>query len=290
MCGVYPDADVMDAGEEISSTYEGRHVTLLESELVHPDNGDGFVNKGDPVLCGNIVGVAFKSAAAATDLIAIDTEGIWVQDVAAVNDWGNSAVAPGDAIYIDDALATLSKKQDPESNHLFGFALGVVPSSYTKAIAVKVHNRANPDNILMGITTNYTEATSGRPRVRIDSDYSGMTGNHNGLDVRVGAIAAGAASPIIRGIHGYAFTSGVKTNVAPAHYVLGTCGLVGLGGTIDADNLIAAGLFGQVIAGGGTLTKLSHLCAIWGDFGEPTEPGTSIGTEVLYLSNNSTQH
>jgi len=50
MCGVYPDADVMDAGEEISSTYEGRHVTLLESELVHLDNGDGLVNKGDPVL------------------------------------------------------------------------------------------------------------------------------------------------------------------------------------------------------------------------------------------------
>ena len=71
--GVYTGS--LDAGTEVSSTYEGRHLTVYEQELIHPYNGaDGFVNKGDPVvLCdsgvqttyGLAVGVAFNSAAAA---------------------------------------------------------------------------------------------------------------------------------------------------------------------------------------------------------------------------------
>ncbi len=65
------------AGQEISSTYEGRHLTAEESVLIHPYHADGFVDKGDPVLVGDsIVGVALNSAAAATDMIAFDTEGI----------------------------------------------------------------------------------------------------------------------------------------------------------------------------------------------------------------------
>ena len=52
------------AGEECGSTYAGRHLTFEESVLVHPYHADGFVDGGDPVLYDNIVGVAFKSAAA----------------------------------------------------------------------------------------------------------------------------------------------------------------------------------------------------------------------------------
>ena len=39
-------------GEEVSSTFEGRHVSVLESSLVHVDNGDGLVDKGQPVSFG----------------------------------------------------------------------------------------------------------------------------------------------------------------------------------------------------------------------------------------------
>ena len=69
--GVYPGDQT--AGTEVSSTYEGRHLTVREDELIHPYIADGFVNKGDPViLCdagvpttyGLAVGVAFKSGAA----------------------------------------------------------------------------------------------------------------------------------------------------------------------------------------------------------------------------------
>lgn len=143
MCGVYPIADAMSAGDEISSTYEGRHLTFLESELTHPDNSgeeaNDYVNKGDPVVVGErIVGVALKDGTALTNPIAIDTEGIWVLDVYAHDIDGASVVAPGDQLYIEVATCIISKTRYPGGYLPFGIALGDVDTG-TKAIAVKVH-------------------------------------------------------------------------------------------------------------------------------------------------------
>ena len=148
--GAYPVADALNPGDEISSTYEGRHITLLESDLVHPTHADGFVDKGDPVVSATgrpaIVGVAFLSAAAATDRISIDTEGIWNLDVVAVDDAGNSAVAGGDCIYINTTTAVLSKISNQATQVPFGYALGIITSGNTEAIAVKVHFDQSLDN------------------------------------------------------------------------------------------------------------------------------------------------
>lgn len=148
--GAYPIADVLNPGDEISSTYEGRHITLLESDLVHPTHADGMVDKGDPVVSATgrpaIVGVAFLSAAAASDLISIDTEGIWVLDVVAVDDAGNSAVAGGDCIYINTTTAVLSKIANQATQVPFGYALGIITQGNTEAIAVKVHFDQSLDN------------------------------------------------------------------------------------------------------------------------------------------------
>jgi hypothetical protein len=145
------------AGEECSSTYEGRHITIEESYLVHPYHSDGLVDKGDPVLLGeNIVGVAFESAAAATDLIAIDTEGIWFLNVLGCVSDGTLdgialALAPGDPIFIKRTPGTdtviLSGQSDPYHFAPFGYLLGDVSASTTVAtlVAVKVHNTACPD-------------------------------------------------------------------------------------------------------------------------------------------------
>ena len=147
--GVYPAADVCALGDEISSTYEGRHVTLLESLMTHPTHTDGFVNKGDPIIVGDLVGVAFKSAAAATDYIAVDTEGIWNLLVVGTDDAGNSAVAIGDTVYISTA-GVLSKA---ESGKVFGTALGaVVSAATTTVIAVKVHNERDLRRIYVNET------------------------------------------------------------------------------------------------------------------------------------------
>jgi hypothetical protein len=124
------------AGEEISSTYEGRHVTFLESELTHPTHGDGFVDKGDPVICGTMVGVALLSAAAATDYISVDTEGIWALNVVASDVAGTSAVAVGDELFISSS-GVISKIS---TGLPFGKALSTLSGSATAAVGiVKVH-------------------------------------------------------------------------------------------------------------------------------------------------------
>ena len=156
--GVYTGA--LTAGTEVSSTYEGRHLTVLESELIHPYIADGFVNKGDPVcLCdagvqttyGAAVGVAFNSATAASDYIAIDTEGVWNLTVYAENDDGNVAVEIGDQLYIragnlpgaadgdGTGDAEISKIRTTLTQVPFGYALGSMVAGGSGVIAVKVH-------------------------------------------------------------------------------------------------------------------------------------------------------
>jgi len=144
------------AGEEISSTYEGRMISIEESLITHPYHSDGLVDKGDPVMVGdNIVGVAMKSAAAATDYITIDTEGIWFLNVLGCVSDGTSdgialALAAGDPIYIQRTPGTdvylLSGEQDPYHFQFFGYVLGDVTAhvSTPTLVAVKVHNAPTP--------------------------------------------------------------------------------------------------------------------------------------------------
>ena len=158
MCGVYPEADVKEAGDEVSSTYEGRHLTFLESELTHPSHTDGFVDKGDPVVVGSvIVGVAMTGADAATDLIAIDTEGIWVQSVVAEDDDGNIAVTPGDELFINLTTCIISKNKDKSTHQRFGFALGTIGAGDTQTIAVKVHFDPDDELELVGTSAAFCD-------------------------------------------------------------------------------------------------------------------------------------
>lgn len=149
------------AGEECSSTYEGRHLNIEESLLTHPNHADGLVDGGDPVVIGGsdgeIVGVAFSDASAATDLIAIDTEGIWFLNVVGENDAGNVAVDEGDLIYINTTTCVLSKIANWATQLPFGRALGEVTSGNTEVCAVKVHC----DPKCFNAVDNFVTCTSG---------------------------------------------------------------------------------------------------------------------------------
>lgn len=141
-CGVYPANET--AGTEVSSTFEGRHLTFLESELRHPDNtgqeAADYVDKGDPCVVGReIVGVAFLDGIALTDQISLDSEGIWNLSVLANDDLGAVAVVAGDALFINRTTCIISKIADPAVNTPFGYALGAITSGNTAIIAVKVH-------------------------------------------------------------------------------------------------------------------------------------------------------
>jgi predicted RecA/RadA family phage recombinase len=134
----------------------GDQVSLLASQWVHPAHaaGDTYTNLvgpgqglavpinqvegGDPVVCGQLVGVANYDALQATDSVVATTRGVFMLSVVGVNAGGNVAVAVGDQLFIDPATAQIDKKV---ANVPFGIALGVVLSGATTKIAVKLKNQ-----------------------------------------------------------------------------------------------------------------------------------------------------
>jgi hypothetical protein len=157
------------AGEQCSSTYEGRYIGLEENLLVHPYHADGLVDGGDPVLSlnGDIVGVAMSSAAAATDVITIDTEGIWYLKVLGVisdltADGIAHTMAAGDRVYFRRVPGAntwaLSGETDAANFAPFGYLLGDVTASVTTptVVAVKVHGTPNMlDKIWLGSASTF---------------------------------------------------------------------------------------------------------------------------------------
>ncbi len=130
------------AGDEISSTSEGRHILIEEAQLVHPVHIDGLVDKGDPVAFWDGVGVALKSAEAATDAIPIDTEGVWRLSVTntGLNTFGDIKV--GQVLFIDTFGVIFDDWTT--SFTIFGYALEPIAdpgqgAPITQVIAVKVH-------------------------------------------------------------------------------------------------------------------------------------------------------
>lgn len=147
-----------NAGDEISSTYEGRYLTLEEGLLVHPKHADDLVDKGDPVLRrdGGLVGVAMNSAVTANDYITIDTEGIWALKVFGcitdgTLDGAAKAMYAGDPVYIKRVPGTdtviLSGQSDPAHYQMFGYLLGDITADLEAGtpdlVAVKVHGGVN---------------------------------------------------------------------------------------------------------------------------------------------------
>jgi len=139
----------MVAGSECSSTYEGRLISVLETDLTHPTHSDNLVDKGDPIIFNDLgqsnyggVGVAFNSAAAVTDFVNVDTEGIWYLNVVSEDDLGNSDIVFGDQIFINVTTAVLSKIRNANTNRPFGYALNTVTitgDSTASVVPVKVH-------------------------------------------------------------------------------------------------------------------------------------------------------
>ena len=121
------------AGEEVSSTYGGRHVYVQEILLIHEDLlGDGLVKKGQPVAFWDGVGIALKSASSTSENIPIDTEGVWRLSVVAT-----AAVVVGQALYITDGGVITD---DPTTAWaVIGYAVQTIAGAGTEIIAVKVH-------------------------------------------------------------------------------------------------------------------------------------------------------
>lgn len=139
--GLYPYGEVGYAREndEVSSTYEGRHLTVAASQISSHDPAHALQQKGHPLVVGeNIVGVAFNTEVLGTDLISFDTEGIWLLSVVALNP-AAVVITAGDELFINKATAIISNDPNKNTHAHFGYALGGVTAGNTAIISVKVH-------------------------------------------------------------------------------------------------------------------------------------------------------
>ncbi len=107
---------------------EARKLSLAVTDPVAPASGD-------PVLVGQIPGVAL-TAARADGTTTIDTAGVYNLTVNAVDGVGNSAVAVGDILYYTAAdVIKLAKKN---AGVRFGYALDALAAGANGVIRVKV--------------------------------------------------------------------------------------------------------------------------------------------------------
>lgn len=91
---------------------------------------------GDPMVIGQLPGVAETSSESGTNKVTMQTEGVYLLSVKGIDGSGNSAVVIGDIIYYVDAdTPKLSKKA---TGVRFGYALQAINSGATATIQVKV--------------------------------------------------------------------------------------------------------------------------------------------------------
>lgn len=129
----HPYATGETAGTRVS---DGEILTFLESTLAHVAHSPDYANKGDVVVCGNLVGVAMATAGAATDYVSAERVGIHNLSVVATDHRGNNAVAFGDRLFVHKTTCVISKNCNANTHLPFGIALGIVASSLTGVIAV----------------------------------------------------------------------------------------------------------------------------------------------------------
>ena len=189
--GVY--AGDLDAGTEVSSSDEGRILTAREDELIHPKHTDGMVDVRDPVvICdagvsttyGVVVGVARISGASTSDLISVDTEGIFNLTVYGEDDDGDRAIEFGDQLYIRAGAlpgvanadgtgdAEISKISNSVVQVPFGVAYGSLVANGAGVIAVKVHKEINLVGSVADKGLDHVQGTT------TDPIAWGVTGDH----------------------------------------------------------------------------------------------------------------
>jgi predicted RecA/RadA family phage recombinase len=114
----------------------------MATNRVHQDGrklslavGSGVVS-GDPVVVGQMAGVALTDYSSVSGEATLDMGGVYDLSVKAVDNSGNVAVAIGDALYhVDGDTPKLSKKA---SGVFFGYALEAITSGQTATIKVRI--------------------------------------------------------------------------------------------------------------------------------------------------------
>jgi T5SS/PEP-CTERM-associated repeat protein len=109
---------------------------VAEGNILDLTNGSGSAwNSGDPVLVGQLAGVAALNIANGASG-AVSVKGVFDLSVKAIDAGGNSAVAVGDAIYY--TAGDTPKLNKKATGVLFGHALEAIASGGTDTINVRL--------------------------------------------------------------------------------------------------------------------------------------------------------
>ena len=197
--GVYPGSATAVENDEVSSTYEGRHLTFLASDITGHEHA--VATKGHPVVVGeHIVGVSFQTEVAAGDYITIDTEGIWNLSVVATDQDGNNAVVAGDELFIHRTTAIISKNNNKNTHTRFGYALGGIAAGSTYVIAVKVHWCDDDEEELVGQSGTPFVSTDASHRFR-EYHYEAQGGSYphgDHLELTITTASCNSAQALVR--------------------------------------------------------------------------------------------
>jgi len=129
-------------------------------------------------------------------------------------------------------------------------------------------------------------ATTAVPLMRFQSTITLTSGTHHVVDARATCSTGGTNRINVRSVLGYHEFTGVQTTGGGWQILNGVSGLANVTGTLYGSTTFVCGLYGQVY-GSGTLTEVSHMCAIWGDYNTASGVPTTGSAEILYLTCNS---
>ncbi len=294
--GVYKGSADLSENDEVSSTYEGRHLTFLESDITGHEHT--WVTKGHPVVVGeHIVGVAFLTGTAATDKIAIDTEGIWALSVVATDEDGPNAVVAGDELFIHKTTAIISKNANKVSHTRFGYALGSITTG-TLVIAVKVHWNPGDEYELVGQAGALSVGTDASHRFR-EYHYEAQGGSYphgDHLELTVTTLSCNSAQALVRKllwtaddnwVTGYAAVGEFELIVAGGNATMDTCCILHLTSQIGPltgtghNNYILTWLWCHDYAAG-VGDQVNNLFSITDDLG--TYPAANDATTLVTAS------
>ena len=268
--GLYPYGEVASAleNDEVSSTTEGRHLTVLGSQVTGHEHS--YPTKGHPVVVGeNIVGVAFTTLTSDAQYVSIDTEGIWMQSVVALNPAAVAVVA-GDELFINKTTAIISNDDNKNINAHFGYALGGVTAGQTAIIAVKVHWDPDDATESVGVSGEPYTTTLANTFREYRYQCSAASGASQGIYIR--QYLTGDGTLTANALRAYTDIVGVSiSNAYGAHLSLGmgesTTGgaITGLGVAVRA----TLGLPNVALAAGGTYAAIMPEIFAFGAASDP---------------------
>ncbi|KKL80842.1 hypothetical protein LCGC14_2000710 [marine sediment metagenome] len=236
--GVYLGSASVSEGDEISSTYLGRHLTFLASDIT--GQADALVTKGKPVVVGeHIVGIALDTEVVGGDLIPVDTEGIWGVEVVATDEDGNVAVVAGDELFIHLTTGVVSKNYNKSTHTHFGYALGGIAAGSTFVIAVKLHWDPDDECELVGQSGAESVNTRAGHRFR-EYHYEAQGGGYihgDHLELTISTVSCPSAQALVRKLKWTADDNWITGYAAVGEFEIEVVGGAGTMDTICAIHL-----------------------------------------------------